>query len=76
MNITREQIGRRMRWYRRKIKMTQWELAKKNKIQQSYISLIEKGLRWPSLSRLEQIAKALKIPVVLLLDMTDKKINR
>lgn len=43
-------------------KISQKELAKKTKLDPSYISLLESGNRSPSMKNLEKIAAALEVP--------------
>lgn len=46
---------------RHKPKLTQVQLAKRSRVDQTYVSLIERGLRFPSDDIKERLAKALGI---------------
>ena len=54
--------------------LTQLELAEKSDFDVTYISLLERGRRQPSLKAFLSIAKALEIPPVELLRRTVKKL--
>jgi len=47
--------------------LSQKDLAERVKLDSSYISLIEKGIRKPSLDTLESIARGLQIPMDLVM---------
>lgn len=63
----RGHVGLRVRYYRRQREMTQKTLADRARINQGYLSSIEKGLRSPSPSTLQALAVALDVPPVVLL---------
>lgn len=66
-------IGDALKLCRTKRGLTQGELAQKSGLSVSYLSLIEKGKRTPDLEVLNQIAKALNMPLNLLVFLaTDK----
>lgn len=49
--------------------LTQTELAKRAKVQQSYIAMLESGARRnPSLDKLKRLAKVLKVPIAKLVE--------
>lgn len=54
-------IGDKIREARRKAGLTQWQLANKIFVSESYIALIESGKRNPSTSVLTKIAEALDL---------------
>ena len=67
-------IGKAIKLCRKQKNWTLAELADKSHLSTSYISLLEQGKRDPNLSKLENIAKSLKIPLSVLLFLgTDKK---
>ena len=67
-------IGKAIKLCRKQKNWTLAELADKSNLSTSYISLLEQGKRDPNLSKLENIAKSLKIPLSVLLFLgTDKK---
>ena len=67
-------IGKAIKLCRKQKNWTLAELADKSNLSTSYISLLEQGKRDPNLSKLEKIAKSLKIPLSVLLFLgTDKK---
>lgn len=53
-------INKRIKKYRKELKITQDELAYKVGISRAYMGYIEQGRNIPSLEVLEKIAKALK----------------
>jgi transcriptional regulator with XRE-family HTH domain len=55
-------IGNRIKEIREKEKLTQAELAKKSKLNRTFIIHVEKGRRNLSVQSLESILKGLKIP--------------
>ncbi|MCX7720256.1 MAG: helix-turn-helix domain-containing protein [Dictyoglomus thermophilum] len=55
-------VGKRIRETRKKRNMKLEDLAEKTGLSLSYISLIERGLKNPSLKALERIAKAFNLP--------------
>ena len=56
----RQNLGRTIRKLRIDLDVTQKKLAKRAKISQSYLCLIEKGWKFPDFRRLERIAKSLE----------------
>lgn len=59
-------IGRRIAFYRKKVPLTQSNLAEKLGITESYISQVERGSAKVSLSRLYDISEILHIDIALL----------
>jgi transcriptional regulator with XRE-family HTH domain len=59
---------RHLRRYRLARQLTQAQLAQKVKISAPYLCQLEAGIRSPSLAVLRRQAKALGVPVVMLLD--------
>lgn len=55
-----KEIGRRIRELRLKRKMTQWTLAYAVDLNSSYIALLERGRRIPSLEVLYRLARHLR----------------
>jgi len=55
-------IGKNIKRYREKLGLTQFKLAKKIGVSESYICKIEKG-KMVSLKKLEELAKALRCKV-------------
>ncbi|MEW6617819.1 MAG: helix-turn-helix transcriptional regulator [bacterium] len=60
-------VGRRIRKLRLEHDLTQDELAEQLNLHNSYIGLLERGLRSPSLDTLSKIATFFKIPLASLL---------
>ncbi len=54
-------IGKKIQKQRKRVEMTQEELAERIGISRAYIGFIEQGRNTPSLELLEKIAKAIKI---------------
>ena len=53
------------RWRKRR-GLTQTQLSQKSGLSQVFISLIERGSKTPSIDSLESIAKALEVPLALI----------
>lgn len=56
-------LGKRIQRERKKLKITQEELAEKIGISRAYMGYIEQGRNIPSLEVINKIAKVLKIPL-------------
>ncbi|MDP2671443.1 MAG: helix-turn-helix transcriptional regulator [bacterium] len=63
----KQKFGEKMRQIRRQKKISQEELAFKASLHRTYISDIERGARNVSLENIEKIAKALEIPMGMLM---------
>jgi transcriptional regulator with XRE-family HTH domain len=59
-------LGKAIRLCRNQRGMTQGDLASKCELSVSYLSMIEKGKRDPTLSTLESIAASLRVPLSIL----------
>jgi len=57
-------FGQILRRFRIKIKCSQEKLSQESGLDRSYISLLERGLRQPSLTSILQLSKALNISSV------------
>jgi len=57
-------FGTRLRELRVAAGLTQAELAEKAGISVNFISLVERGLKSPTLSTMERLAAALKVPII------------
>ncbi len=64
-------IGRKIKMYRKKLNITQAQLAENLDVTAKYISSIERGASSLSLNRLEDIAKALKVKPEQLISDSD-----
>lgn len=64
-------FGRVLRNYRKKIKYSQERLSSESGLDRTYISLLERGRRQPSLTSMLNIAKALKISPVEMMTKID-----
>ena len=60
MTDLRKVLASNMKLYRKNLGLTQEKLAEMVDISDNYIALIETGRRFPSVSMLERLAKALK----------------
>lgn len=58
-----KRVGKRIKRYRKKAKMTQEQLAEKVRLSTKYIQFIETGKRVPSLKTIYRIARALGVKV-------------
>ena len=63
-----QKLGRRIAGLRQRVGMTQAELAEASGYSDDFIGLVERGINAPSVSGLERIAKALKVPLKDLFD--------
>ena len=67
--LSPQRLSALIRDLREQAKLTQLQLAKKAKVTEAYISMIESGARRnPSLPTLKRLAKALGVPVGELLE--------
>ena len=60
MTDLRKVLASNMKFYRKKLGISQAKLAEKANITDNYIALIETGKRFPSVTMLERIAKVLQ----------------
>jgi SOS-response transcriptional repressor LexA len=60
-------IGDRIRYYRQQMNLTQTALARRAKVNQGFLSEIERGRRKPSSTSLQAIAVALDVPPAVLI---------
>jgi len=68
MATINEKLGKRIYTLRKKVGLTQDELAYQAKLDYSYMNEIEKGKRNPSVKRVYLIARALKVTLSELFD--------
>lgn len=71
--LLQQEIGKEIYKARQKRKMTQEDLSKHTKIYQSDISKLEKGHANPSIATLNQIAKGLKMELIIQFKETTQK---
>ena len=64
----RRRVGLNVRRAREALGISQEELADRAEIHRTYISGVERGVRNPTITVLEKIAKALKVKASVLLD--------
>ena len=65
MNMSKEEIGRKLKEAREKRKMTQAELAKKVEMNINYYAVIERGEVKTSPENLAKLCKALGIKLII-----------
>ncbi len=70
-----EAFGKNLKELREKKKMSQEALAHESSLDRTFISLLERGLRQPSLSTILQIAEALKVSPVEIMKKVVKKLS-
>ena len=68
MPTLRHQFGKRLKAIRHQRGLTQEEFAELVGISVDFLSLIERGLNSPSFEVLEQMSRALRVPVMDLFD--------
>jgi len=61
-------LGKNLRAARKKLDMTQIEVAQRSGVQAGEVSRIERGIRDPQVSTLEKLAAAVELPPGRLLD--------
>ena len=66
-----EEIGQRVKHWRNVRRLTQDKLAEKIAVSQSVISRLESGEDMPSVDRMQAIARALQVPLSVLLGEAD-----
>lgn len=60
---TQLNLGKRIRWFRRKLDLSQEKLSEKSDISATYLGHIEQGIKAPSLSVLIRLANSLQIEI-------------
>ena len=61
-------IGKKIKFYRQRLNMSQKELAKKANISQASLHYIENDVNSPTVASLDKISKALDVQISELLD--------
>ena len=74
--MLQKRLGQRIADLRKNRRLTQVQFAKAVGCSVEFISLVERGVNAPSVARLEDFAKALKVEVVDLFTRTGRKPNR
>ena len=74
--MLQKRLGQRIADLRKNRRLTQVQFAKAVGCSVEFISLVERGVNAPSVARLEDFAKALKVEVVDLFTFTGRKPNR
>ena len=69
MTDLRKVLASNMKFYRKKLGITQAKLAEKANITENYIAMVETGKRFPSVKMLERIARALQKDTVELFSL-------
>ena len=68
-------FGQSLRYFRTNFKISQERLSQESGLDRSYISLLERGLRQPSLNTILQISKALNISSVDLIKKVEELLS-
>ena len=68
-------FGKVLRTVRREVGLTQEQLALAADIDRTFVSLIERGERQPTVRVLFRLATALHVPAAQLIQMTDDKVR-
>lgn len=74
--MLQKQLGQRIASLRKHRRLTQVQLAKLLDCSVEFISLVERGVNAPSVARLEDFAKVLKVEVVDLFKFFGRKPSR
>lgn len=61
-------FGKNLRAARKKLDLTQEEVAQRSGVEQGEVSRIERGIRDPQISTVEKLAAAVEVPVSRLFD--------
>lgn len=67
-----EVLGQRIRYYRKKMKLSQEELAELADLHPTYIGQLERGEKNASIETIYKISIALQIPLIQLLEKIDE----
>lgn len=70
MSDIRGLVGRNVARIRRERQMTQEQLSERSGLSQQYLSTLERGSRNPTVTTLDEVAKALSVKVIDLLSPT------
>ena len=73
MPSLRKDFGHRLLAIRHERGMTQEQFAEKVGISVDFLSLIERGINAPSFETIEQMAKRLRVPVMVLFDFRQQR---
>lgn len=68
-------FGAALKEQRLKRKMTQRQLAERSELDETYVSLLERGKRQPSLKALLALAEGLGVSPIVILNSTLKKLK-
>ncbi len=68
-------FGQSLRHFRTALKISQERLSQESGLDRSYISLLERGIRQPSLTTILQIAKALNISSIELIQKVEELLS-
>ena len=74
--MLQKKLGQRIADLRKNRRLTQMQFAKAVGCSVDFVSLVERGVNAPSVARLEDFAKALKVEVVDLFTFTGRKLTR
>ncbi|MDM8516796.1 helix-turn-helix transcriptional regulator [Desulfobacterales bacterium HSG16] len=75
MNVSSNTIGQTLRNFRRDREISQEKLALMSDLDRTYISLLERGLRQPSLKTILQLSKSLDISAAKLVSVVEEMLN-
>lgn len=68
-------FGRALRNERKRVKLSQEELALRAEVDRTFVSLAERGHRQPALATVFRLAKALGTKPAALVELTDKQLR-
>ena len=68
-------FGQTLKRLRKRAKLSQEKLASESNLDRTYISLLERGLRQPSLTSMLQLSKALGVSSVELISTVEAILN-
>jgi transcriptional regulator with XRE-family HTH domain len=68
-------FGQILREYRKKANLSQEKLAQESDLDRTYISLLERGLRQPSIKTVFKLSTALKIPSTEIISALETMVN-
>jgi transcriptional regulator with XRE-family HTH domain len=68
-------FGKALRHFRAKLKISQERLSQESGLDRSYISLLERGIRQPSLTTILQLSQALNISSIELISKVEEMLS-
>ena len=71
-----QEVGKRVQFLRKSVRLTQEELAERTNLSVNYIAFIESGRRSPSLTTLQKIAISLQVDISDILNLSQTQFKK